>query len=78
MSERVELTGKELEDVVGGAFHFQYNSKGKYVCRVDGVGAYYADESAKRKINLHDIEMGGLSTQELVDWALSEKLFWEP
>ena len=27
---RVELNGQDLENVVGGAFNFRYNSKGKY------------------------------------------------
>lgn len=78
MAERIELNEKEMENVVGGEFHFRYNSKGAYVCHVDDVGSFYALESAKRLINLHDIECGGLSNQELVDWAVSEGLLWTP
>lgn len=75
---RIELNEQQMQDVTGGIFHWQYNSKGEYVVIVDGVGAYYADESAKRKINKHDVECPGLSDAEKVEWAISEGLLWEP
>lgn len=76
---RVELNDQNLEGVVGGTFHFKYNSKGQYVCKVDGVGSYYADETAMYKINMHNINAGGgMSDQELVNWAVSQNLFKEP
>lgn len=76
MTDRIELTSQELESVAGGVFHFQYNSKGDYLCMVDGIGAFYAAEGAKRKINLHNIENPGMSDSDLVEWAKSENLLW--
>ena len=78
MADRIQLNETEMEGIVGGAFHFQYNSKGQYACKVDGIGTFYADENAKRKINKYDVQMGGLSTKELVDWAVSQGLLWKP
>ena len=76
MADRIELSSQELEGVAGGIFHFQSNSKGVYMCLVDGIGAFYAAENAKRKINLYNIEHPGISDSELVEWAKSENLLW--
>ena len=76
MAERIELNGQDLEAIAGGAFNFRYNSKGRYICDVDGIGVFYADETAKRKINIHDIQNPGMSEQDLVNWAKSEGLLW--
>ena len=75
---RVELNEQEWENVVGGAFNFRYNSKGKYICDVDGIGVFYALESAKRQICVYDIQNPGLSDQEKVDWALAQGYLWNP
>ena len=75
---RIELSDEMMEDVHGGVFHFQYNKKGQYACKVDGIGTFYADESAKRKINMHDVAEGPFSDQELVNWAISQGLLWKP
>ena len=76
MADRIELNGEELEEVVGGAFNFRYNSKGAYICKVDGVGTYYAKESAKRALAVYEIQNPGLSDAELVAWAVSQGYFW--
>ena len=78
MSDRIELDEQALEGIVGGAFHFQYNKKGQYACKVDGIGSFFADEDAMRKIHKYDVANGGLSDQELVDWALSQHILWLP
>lgn len=75
---RVEINEQDLENVVGGAFNFRYNSKGKYICVVDDIGVYYAKETAKRQICIYDIQNPGLSEQELVDWAIDQGYLWRP
>ena len=73
---REELNAQDLDDVVGGAFYYQYNSKGQYVVKVDNVGFFYAKENAKRQINLYNAQHPGTSDAELTAWALSQGLFW--
>ena len=75
---RIELDEQQMEDVVGGAFHFQYNRKGDYVCKVDGVGVYYAKESAKRAIAVYDAQNPGLGDAALTQWAIANGYLWEP
>ena len=77
MTERIELNELEMEDVVGGMFHYQYNSKGDYFCMVDGLGVYGAAENAKRKINLYNAENPGASDEELVNWAKANGYLWD-
>lgn len=76
MAERIELNEEQLDDVVGGAFNFRYNSKGAYICKVDGVGTYYASENAKRQLAVYEIGHPGLSDADLVAWAVAQGLFW--
>lgn len=75
---RVELNEQDMEEVVGGAFHFQYNSKGQYVCKVDGVGVYYAQEGAKRAIAIYDAQNPGQGDAALTQWAIANGYLREP
>lgn len=75
---REEINEQMLDDVVGGAFTYQYNRKGQYVVKVDGVGMYYAAENAKRQLNLHNAQNPGISAEELTKWAVDQGLFWKP
>ena len=77
MAERVELNEADMMQVNGGAFRYKEDDNGDYLCKVDGIGIFYASENAKRKINNHWIETGCvMSDQELVDWALDEGYLW--
>lgn len=68
---RVELNGDNLEQIVGGAFHYYTNSAGKFRCRVDNIGTFYAKSDAFGAISAYASDIT-LSAQDVVDWALSE------
>ncbi|MBR4235952.1 MAG: hypothetical protein IKR85_07810 [Clostridia bacterium] len=44
---RVELNEQDMEEVVGGAFHWSYDSQGAKKCHVDGVGDFSVTTTAK-------------------------------
>ena len=70
MADRIQLNEQDLNDVVGGEFHYQYNRKGQFICKVDSMGVYYAAENAREKIHAYDVAHPELNEQELTKWAL--------
>lgn len=68
---RTELNEERLDEVVGGAFHYYTNSAGKFRCKVDNVGTYYAKSNAFGAIAAHASDVT-LTAQQVVDWALAE------
>ena len=67
---RVELNEQNLENVVGGAFNY-FQRNGQTICKVDGVGAYYASPTAFGQIAAHAAADTSLTAQEVVDWAVA-------
>lgn len=65
---RVELNDQNLENVVGGAFHY-IERNGQTICIVDNVGNYYAAPNAFGKIAAYASDTS-LSAQEVVNWAV--------
>ena len=49
---------ERLDEVVGGAFHYYTNSAGKFRCKVDKVGTYYASADAFGAISAHAADVG--------------------
>ena len=66
---RVELNEQNLENVVGGAFHY-IQRNGQTICIVDNVGNYYASPTAFAQISAHASDTS-LTAQEVVDWAVA-------
>lgn len=76
MSNRTELNAMEMENVIGGAFHYNTHDDGSMTCRVDGVGTFNCSENAKRKISLFFMNNEDASAQDAVDYALANGYFW--
>ena len=77
---RVELNEQNLENVVGGAFHYNYNSDGTMTCRVDGYGSYAGGTYdctalAKDMISVYILKNRPNSLEEIIDYALQAGLF---
>ncbi len=47
---RVELNEQNLEDVIGGAYHFYYDEAGVKCCKVDGIGIFKCTAEAQDKL----------------------------
>ena len=82
MSNRVELNGQELEQVVGGAFHYNSNSDGTMSCRVDGYGSYpggtyNCSATAKNMISVYILKNNPESLEDIINYALQAGLFWK-
>lgn len=76
MGNRVELNEASLDQVVGGAFHYNTQSDGSMTCRVDGAGTYNCSENAKRKISLYIMNHEDCTLDEVVNYALDNGYFW--
>ena len=76
MVERIQLNEKDVDEVVGGAFWYWTEPDGSYHCKVDGIGVYNASTSAKRQISLYYLEDRSRTAEDLVNYALSNGLFW--
>ena len=76
MSKRVELKGEALENVVGGAFHYNYESDGSMTCRVDGADTYNCTSNAKDKISVYIVQHKGCTLDDVINYALSNGYFW--
>ena len=44
--DRIQLNDEQVEDIVGGNFNW-VTMNGQILCKVDGVGKYYATDTAK-------------------------------
>ena len=76
MANRVELNDLELENVVGGAFHYNTQSDGSMTCRVDGAGTYKCTDNAKQKISKYFVQNPNASLQDAINYALQNGYFW--
>ena len=78
MTERVELTGKNLEEVVGGAFNWYYDKQGASFCWVDGVGNFQVTATAKDRYNALKLEhkLDGWSAADYANALVAENLFF--
>lgn len=76
---RVELNDMEMENVVGGAFHYNTHTSAdgdEYMtCRVDGAGTYYCTENAKRKISIYIVSNPNCTLNDVINYALSNGYF---
>lgn len=77
MANRVELKEEFLDDIVGGAFHYNTMSDGSMTCRVDGAGLFHCSENAKRKISLYIMNNEDCTLNDVVNYALSNGYFWK-
>lgn len=59
-----------LNEVVGGAFHYYTNSAGKFRCRIDDIGTYYAKADAFGAISAYASDTS-LTARQVLDWALA-------
>ena len=77
MEERKNLNEQDLEDVVGGAFKYKEDDEGNCRCKVDNIGIYNCVPNAKGRIMKYMAQYEfKKSAQEIVDWALSQGIFW--
>ena len=83
MSGRVELKAADLEQVVGGQFHYNTLTNGdgsEYMtCRVDGdpgAGTYYCTDNAKNKISLYIMQNETCTLDDVINYALANGYFW--
>ena len=76
---RIELNDEQMENVVGGAFHYNThkNADGSeyMTCRVDGAGTYYCTENAKRKISLYIMNNESCTLNDIINYALANGYF---
>lgn len=80
MGKRIELKEDEMDQVVGGQFHYNThtNEDGtEYMtCRVDGAGTYYCSENAKRNISLFFMNNPDAPLEAAIDYAFQKGYFW--
>lgn len=76
MANRMELNDQELENVVGGAFHYNTQADGSMTCRVDGAGTYHCTDNAKQKLSKYFLQNPDASLQDAINYALQNGYFW--
>lgn len=78
MSNRIELNEQDLNDVVGGAFHYNTKPDGSMTCRVDHVNkTFNCTENAKNKISIYIMNHDDCTLQDIIDFAIQNGYFWE-
>ena len=76
MANRMELNDQDLDQVVGGAFHYNSSSDGSMTCRVDGAGTYHCTENAKDKLSVYFLKNKKATLQDAINYALQNGYFW--
>lgn len=76
MANHLELNEQDLELVIGGAFTYNTEADGTMTCRVDHVGTFYCTDNAKDKISAYILTHKNATLQDVVDYALENKYFW--
>ncbi len=76
MSDRIELNEQELDQVVGGAFHYNYAEDGSMTCRVDGADTYHCTANAKDQISAYIITHKGCTLNDVINYATQNGYFW--
>ena len=77
MTNRVELNEMELDQVVGGAFHYNEDDNGGYTCRVDGKKTYHCTSNAKNKISAFIVTHHGCTLDDVINYAKQNGYFWD-
>lgn len=73
---REMLSEENLEQVVGGAFHYNTQPDGTMTCRVDGDKTYNCSSSAKNKISVYIVQHPDCSLSDIINYAKTNNLFW--
>ena len=73
---RMELNEQDMEEVVGGAYHYYYHKDGTITVKVDNVGTYNCSPDAKIKIVAYKLENEGTPPAEVVQYAIDNGLYW--
>ena len=76
MANRVELNEQELDNVVGGAFHYNTMPDGSMTCRVDGDLTYKCTDNAKQKISKFFLQNPNATLQDAINYAKQNGYFW--
>jgi len=81
MSGYIKLNDQELENVIGGAFHYNTKPDGTMTCRVDAYGTYSGGtynctENAKQKISLYFMNHENATLEDAINYALTNHFFW--
>lgn len=75
---RVELKEHDIEQVVGGAFNWYYDSQGAKHCKVDGVGTYNVTATAQDRwlALMLEHKLDGWTAADFVNVLVSEGQFF--
>lgn len=76
MADHIKLTDQDLEQVIGGAFHYNTRPDGTMYCRVDGAGTYNCTDNAKQKISTFFVQNPEATLEEAIKFALDNHYFW--
>lgn len=76
MADHKALTEQELEQVIGGAFHYNTRPDGTMYCRVDGDKTYNCTDNAKQKISTYFVQHPDASLEDAINYALQNHYFW--
>lgn len=76
MANRIELNEQQLDQVVGGAFHYNTQEDGSMTCRIDGAGTYKCTDNAKQKISKYILQHDDATLQDIINYAVSNGYFW--
>ena len=77
MTNRTELKEQDLENVIGGAFHYNTYDDGTMTCRVDDVDTFYCTANAESMISTYIVTHKGCTLDDVINYALLNKYFWK-